>query len=95
MVNVSSSCGHLSKIDGAEPAAAALRAQLSSPQLTVPELEQLMNSFVQLGTYVMAGQCFHILFCGSVFFEHFIRKKNILLHAVIHKNDVGRGEVLI
>ena len=49
MVNVSSSAGHLARIDGAEPAAAALRAKLSSPHLTVPELEQLMNNFVELG----------------------------------------------
>jgi hypothetical protein len=55
VVNVSSSCGHLSKIDGAEPAAAALRAKLSSPQLTVEELEQLMSSFVDLGGYCLQG----------------------------------------
>lgn len=58
VVNVSSSCGHLSKISGAEPAAAKLRAQLSSPQLTVPELEQLMKNFVELaqtGDHVAGG----------------------------------------
>ncbi len=51
VVNVSSAAGHLSQINGAEPAAAELRAKFSSPQLTVKELEQLMNSFVELGWF--------------------------------------------
>ncbi len=51
VVNVSSAAGHLSQINGVEPAAAELRAKFSSSQLTVKELEQLMNSFVELGWF--------------------------------------------
>ena len=49
-MNVSSSAGRLSMIDGAEPAASALRDQFSSPQLTVPQLEKLMHNFIDLGS---------------------------------------------
>ena len=38
VVAVTSNCGHLSKISGREPAAAALRSRLSSPDLTEEEL---------------------------------------------------------
>lgn len=42
VVNVSSSLGHLSKIPGEE-----LRKKFASPNLTVSELSELMNSFVK------------------------------------------------
>ncbi|KAF4521859.1 hypothetical protein B566_EDAN003733 [Ephemera danica] len=45
VVNLSSSCGHLSRIDGQEPAASQLRAQFASPSLTEQELCQMMNQF--------------------------------------------------
>ena len=45
VVNVSSSCGHLSKIPSAE-----LRMKLSNPTLTVSELNELMNKFIQDAT---------------------------------------------
>ncbi|XP_023343745.1 carbonyl reductase [NADPH] 1 [Eurytemora carolleeae] len=48
VVNVSSSCGHLSKINGEEPQASKLRNELSKPDLTVDQLNQLMASFVKL-----------------------------------------------
>ena len=38
VVAVTSNCGHLSKISGREPEAAALRSRLSSPDLTEEEL---------------------------------------------------------
>jgi carbonyl reductase 1 len=53
VVNVSSSAGRLSMIDGAEPAASALRDQFSSPQLTVPQLEKLMHNFIDLGKSIL------------------------------------------
>lgn len=46
VVNVSSNCGHLSKINGAEPAAQTLRSKLSSDTLTEQELVKLMADFV-------------------------------------------------
>ena len=47
VVNVSSSAGHLSKINGEEPAASELRKQLSSPELTTEELCKLMHQFIE------------------------------------------------
>lgn len=53
VVNVSSSAGHLSNIPGD-----GLKKQLSSPSLTVPELDSLMQQFVdsaKAGDYEQAG----------------------------------------
>ncbi|CAB3362467.1 Hypothetical predicted protein [Cloeon dipterum] len=47
VVNVSSSCGHLLRINGQEPQAAELRTKLSSPSLTEEELCDIMRSFVK------------------------------------------------
>jgi len=58
VVNVSSNCGHLSKINGQEPAAASLREKLSCAELTVTELSQLMDDFILkagAGTHFEAG----------------------------------------
>lgn len=43
VVNVSSSCGHLSRIPGRQ-----LKEQLSSPSLTIQKLDALMRQFVDL-----------------------------------------------
>lgn len=45
VVNVSSSAGHLSRIPSAE-----LRAKFAAPTLTIPELNELMTSFVRYVT---------------------------------------------
>ena len=47
IVHLSSAAGHLSKVSGEEPAAAELRAKLSSPSLSTEELNQLMQRFVE------------------------------------------------
>lgn len=49
VVNVSSSAGFLPNINGQEPQAGQLRAKFASSDstLTVPELESLMNDFIQ------------------------------------------------
>ena len=47
VVNVSSSCGHLLRINGQEPMASELRNKLSSPSLTEEELCQIMSNFVK------------------------------------------------
>nr|XP_045600109.1 carbonyl reductase [NADPH] 1-like [Procambarus clarkii]XP_045600110.1 carbonyl reductase [NADPH] 1-like [Procambarus clarkii] len=55
---VSSSSGHLLRINGDEPAASALRQKLSSSTLTEGELSELMNQFIKKakdGTYKEAG----------------------------------------
>jgi len=55
---VSSSCGHLSKINGAEPAAAALRQQLASNTLTDEALCRLVEDFLAAaaaGSHVTQG----------------------------------------
>ncbi|XP_069191088.1 carbonyl reductase [NADPH] 3 isoform X2 [Procambarus clarkii] len=55
---VSSSAGHLLRINGDEPAASALRQKLSSSTLTEGELSELMNQFIKKakdGTYKEAG----------------------------------------
>jgi len=48
VVNVSSNCGHLSKIKGDEPEAGVLRDKLSSKELTEEELVKMMTKFVEL-----------------------------------------------
>jgi len=48
VVNVSSNCGHLSKIKGEEPAAGVLRDRLASEELTGEELVKMMEQFVKL-----------------------------------------------
>jgi len=48
VVHVSSSEGHLLKINGDEPAATELRAKFSSPSLTEPELKEMVNDFIKL-----------------------------------------------
>jgi len=48
VVNVSSNCGHLSKINGDEPAAGILRGKLSSKELTDADLVKMMEEFVTL-----------------------------------------------
>lgn len=48
VVNVTSNCGHLSKIKGDEPAAGVLRDRLSSEELTERELVKMMEQFVKL-----------------------------------------------
>jgi len=58
VVNVSSNCGHLSKIKGEEPAAGLLRDRLASEELTEEELVKMMEQFVQLakeGEHVKNG----------------------------------------
>ncbi|XP_069959513.1 carbonyl reductase [NADPH] 1 isoform X3 [Cherax quadricarinatus] len=55
---VSSSAGHLLRINGNEPAASALRQKLSSSTLTEEELCELMNQFVKKakdGTWKESG----------------------------------------
>ncbi|XP_047496115.1 carbonyl reductase [NADPH] 1-like [Penaeus chinensis] len=55
---VSSSAGHLSRINGNEPQASALREKFASPSLTEEELSGLMNQFVEKakeGTWKEAG----------------------------------------
>jgi len=48
VVNVTSNCGHLSKISGAEPAAGVLRARLASKELMEEDLVEMMAEFVKL-----------------------------------------------
>ena len=48
VVNVTSNCGHLSKIAGEEPGAGLLRAELSNPALTQTRLTQLLDQFVEV-----------------------------------------------
>ena len=60
VVNVSSSCGFLPKVDGNEPAASNLRAKLatSDSTLTVDELDDIMKSYIEStkdGTYKEKG----------------------------------------
>jgi len=52
VVNVSSSCGHLSKIPGDE-----LKKKFASPRLTVGELDALMREFVDSARVGNHGQC--------------------------------------
>ena len=47
VVNLTSDDGHLLKISGREPEASLLRGKFASPQLTVAELCQLMEDFVE------------------------------------------------
>ena len=57
-MNVTSNCGHLSKIKGAEPAAGVLRDGLSSEELVEQELVKMMEQFVVLakeGEHVKSG----------------------------------------
>ena len=46
VVNVSSSAGHLKRVNGKEPEASELRSKLSSISLTEEELDDLMNNFI-------------------------------------------------
>ena len=58
VVAVSSNCGHLSKIGGAEPQASQLRTRLSCPHLEEQQLVEMMEQFVGLagrGQHVAAG----------------------------------------
>ena len=58
VVNVTSNCGHLSKIKGEEPADLGLRNRLSSEDLTEEELVKMMEQFVilaQEGEHVKSG----------------------------------------
>jgi len=58
VVQVSSSLGHLSQINGQSPGDAELRKQLSSDDLTEEKLGDLMNTFIRLakeGTHHSAG----------------------------------------
>jgi len=58
VVNVSSSCGHLLKINGAEPFAGELRSKFASEELTEKELVEMMEDFVKLakdGNHAAAG----------------------------------------
>jgi len=48
VVNVSSSAGHLLKINGAEPAASELRKRFSDPDATEDQIRELANTFIQL-----------------------------------------------
>jgi carbonyl reductase 1 len=47
VVNVSSSCGHLSMIRGKEPEATELRKRFSAPDATEEEIRKLAESFIQ------------------------------------------------
>ncbi len=47
VVNVSGSVGFLGRVNGQEPAATALKKKLSSPDLTVEQLCNLMQGFVE------------------------------------------------
>ena len=47
VVNLTSDDGHLSKISGKEPEASALRRRFASPDLTLPQLNQLMEDFIE------------------------------------------------
>lgn len=58
VVNVSSSCGHLLKINGTEPAAGELRKKFASEELTENDLVEMMEEFVRLAKdnhHVAAG----------------------------------------
>ena len=58
VVFVSSNCGHLSKISGAEPAAAALRRQMAATTLTDAALCCLVEAFMEAaaaGSHVAQG----------------------------------------
>ena len=48
IVNVSSSAGHLSHVNGDEPAATELRKKLSSDDLTSEQLCRLIQGFIEL-----------------------------------------------
>jgi len=49
VVNISSCCGFLkTRINGKEPQATELKARLASPDLTVEELTDMVNSFIEL-----------------------------------------------
>lgn len=47
VVHLTSDDGHLSKICGKEPEATELRSRFSSPNLTVEELDELMQEFIK------------------------------------------------
>lgn len=47
VVHVSSSAGHLLRINGKEPHATELKKQLSDPDLQTSKLVELVNSFVR------------------------------------------------
>ncbi|MCL4139810.1 UNVERIFIED_CONTAM: hypothetical protein GTU68_018396, partial [Idotea baltica] len=47
VVNVSSSAGHLCRINGDEPHATNLKKKFASPSLTEDELDELMNNFIR------------------------------------------------
>lgn len=47
VVNISSDFGHLTEINGTDAAAARIREKLASPQLTIEELNALMQNFVE------------------------------------------------
>lgn len=49
VVNMSSSAGHLSQIKGDGEKAVALRAKLSSPNLSYEELHNIMHAFLEYG----------------------------------------------
>jgi carbonyl reductase 1 len=56
--HVSSSAGHLSRINGAEPAATELRKRFSDPEATEKQIVELTNEFIKLakeGTHHAAG----------------------------------------
>jgi len=48
VVHVSSTMGHLLRINGQEPESIELRKQLCDPELTIPKLIELVNAFVRL-----------------------------------------------
>ncbi|CAL8090678.1 unnamed protein product [Orchesella dallaii] len=50
VVNVSSGLGHLSKINGLEPAASQLRDKLSSDNLNVEDLNRLVNDYIKFAS---------------------------------------------
>ena len=50
VVNLTSDDGHLLKITGQEPQASQLRARFAAPDLTVQQLSDLMNEFIEYVT---------------------------------------------
>ena len=67
VVNVSSSGGHLVRINGKEPAAGALRAKFASPDLSADELRDLMRSFIEYKHNILRiAQHYLSRFCSTV-----------------------------
>ena len=92
VVNVTSNCGHLSKISGAEPAATDLRARLASKGLMEEDLVEMMAEFVKL-----AGDNKHVE-CGWPNSAYKVSKVGVSALSIVQQRVVdeeGGGEDIV